>query len=320
MMTYNNIYTDTPENIKRAAQIIQNGGLVAFPTDTVYGLGANVYNPKAVAAIFAAKGRPTFDPLISHIAEIDFLPEYAQTDDRAIALAKHFWPGPLTFVLKRKDNNPSLDLVCSGLPNIAVRMPNHPMALRLIKESGVPIAAPSANKFKCISPTTAEHVASGLGDKVDMILDGGPCAIGVETTIIDLTTPNMVMLRAGGLSKETIEEFTGEKVLISHGDPNKPSAPGQLLKHYAPRIPMRINVPEQEVCDDEFFIGFGKVKGAHLNLSPTGDLQEAAAHLFAYMRLAESQSEFKKIAMSPIPMSGLGLAINDRIKRASYQE
>ncbi len=315
-----NIYADTPENIAKAAQTIKNGGLVAFPTDTVYGLGANVYNSQAVANIFAAKGRPNFDPLISHLAEIDALPEYARTDERVIALAKHFWPGPLTFVLKRKDNNPSLDLVCSGLPNIAVRMPNHPLALKLIKAAGVPIAAPSANKFKCISPTTAQHVAASLGDKVDMILDGGPCKIGVETTIIDLTTPQIVMLRAGGLSKEELEDFTGEKVYISHGDPNKPSAPGQLLKHYAPRMPMRINVAEDEVRKDEFFIGFGRVRNAQLNLSPSGSLSEAAANLFAFMREAETHTEYAGIAMSPIPETGLGLAINDRIRRASYQD
>lgn len=315
-----NIYNDTPADIEQAARIIRNGGLVAFPTDTVYGLGADVYNPQAVAAIFEAKGRPTFDPLISHIAEIDFLPEYACTDERVMALARHFWPGPLTFVLKRKEHNPSLDLVCSGLPHIAVRMPNHPLALKLIKTAGVPIAAPSANKFKCISPTTARHVADSLGDKVDMILDGGPCKIGVETTIIDLTTPEMVMLRAGGLSKEEIESFTGEKVVVSHGDPNKPSAPGQLLKHYAPRMPMRINVAQEDVRPDEFYIGFGGVKNAHLNLSPSGSLNEAAANLFAYMRLAETHTEYRGIAMSPIPETGLGLAINDRIRRASYDK
>ena len=316
----NNIYEDNEKNLQQAAETIKNGGLVAFPTDTVYGLGANVYDGKAVASIFEAKGRPTFDPLISHIAEIDFLKEYASTDERVMDLAKHFWPGPLTFVLKRKDNLSSLDLVCSGLPNIAVRMPNHQLALRLIKAAGVPIAAPSANRFKCISPTTAQHVQESLGDKVDMILDGGPCKIGVETTIIDLTTPQIVMLRAGGLSKEELEEYTGEKVYISHGDPNKPSAPGQLLKHYAPRMPMRINVSEDDVKEDEFFIGFGKVKKANLNLSPSGNLNEAAANLFAYMRIAETHGEYKGIAMSPIPQTGLGLAINDRIRRASYQE
>lgn len=314
----NNIFENTPENITKAAEVIKNGGLVAFPTDTVYGLGANVYNAKAVANIFEAKQRPTFDPLISHIADIDFLPEYAQTDSRVMDLAKHFWPGPLTFVLKRKDNNSALDLVCSGLPNIAVRMPNHPIALELIKKSGTPIAAPSANKFKSISPTTAHHVYNSLGGKVDMILDGGRCTVGVETTIIDLTTKDIVMLRAGGMSKEELEEYTGEKILISHGDPNKPSAPGQLLKHYAPSRELRINVTEPKA--DEFYIGFGNTPNAHINLSPSANLREAAANLFAYLRFADQQSNFKGIAIAPIPENDLGLAINDRIKRASYKE
>ena len=161
----NNIYTPTAENIAHAAEVIKQGGLVSFPTDTVYGLGANVYNAQAVANIFKAKERPLFDPLISHIADIDFLSEYAITDNRAIALAKHFWPGPLTFVLKRKDNNPAIDLACAGLNSIAVRMPNHPVALELIRQSGVPIVAPSANRFKTISPTTAQHVRDSLGIK-----------------------------------------------------------------------------------------------------------------------------------------------------------
>lgn len=313
-----NIFEFNDTNINLAAETIKKGGLVAFPTDTVYGLGADVYNPKAVANIFAVKGRPTFDPLISHIAEVDFLKEYAEVDSRVLDLAKHFWPGPLTFVLKRKDKNHALDLVCSGLPNIAVRMPNHPIALELIKKSGTPIAAPSANKFKSISPTTAHHVFNGLGEKVDMILDGGRCTIGVETTIIDLTTKEIVMLRAGGLSKEDIEAYTHEKVIISHGNPDKPSAPGQLLKHYAPSQKLHINVTEPG--ENEFYIGFGDCPTAHLNLSPKGDVAEAAANLFAYMRFADSQAKFQGIAIAPIPENGLGLAINDRISRASYQE
>lgn len=313
-----NIFEATPENITKAAQTINNGGLVAFPTDTVYGLGADVYNTSAVANIFEAKGRPTFDPLISHIAEIDFLPEYAQTDNRIMDLAKHFWPGPLTFVLKRKDQNNALDLVCSGLPNIAVRMPNNPIALELIKKSGTPIAAPSANKFKSISPTTAHHVYNSLGEKVDMILDGGRCIVGVETTIIDLTTKEIVILRAGGLSKEELEAYTGEKVCVSAGNPNKPSAPGQLLKHYAPSHKLRINADYAR--EGEFYIGFGDTPDAHLNLSPKGDLKEAAANLFAFLRFADQQNKFNSIAIAPIPENDLGLAINDRIRRASYQE
>ena len=319
MMT-NKIYADTPENIKKAAEVIKNGGLVAFPTDTVYGLGANVYDAKAVASIFAAKQRPAFDPLISHIANIDFLPEYAVVDSRVMDLAKYFWPGPLTFVLQRKDNNPALDLVCSGLPNIAVRMPNHQLALDLINASGVPIAAPSANKFKHISPTTAHHVADGLVNEVDMILDGGACKIGVETTIIDLTSSQIVILRAGGLSKEELEDFMGEKITLSKGNSETPSAPGQLLKHYAPKIPLRINVLPHEVKVNEFYIGFGNTPDANLNLSTKGDLNEAASNLFAYMRIAEAQSEYPAIAIAPIPQIGLGLAINDRITRASYKE
>ncbi len=310
----------TSENIKQAAEIIQNGGLVAMPTETVYGLGANVYNPQAVADIFAAKGRPAFNPLISHIAELDFLKTYAQTDERVMALAKKYWPGPLTFVLPRfqQDTDPAIDLACAGLRTITVRMPNHPVALELIKKSGVPIVAPSANKSQTISPTTARHVYESLGEKVDMILDGGPCSVGVESTIIDVTGKHVVLLRAGGLSLEELEGFLNEKILISRGNPDLPSSPGQMLKHYAPAHPMRINA--ETPLPGEFFIGFGQVAGANLNLSPSGDTKEAAANLFSYMRYADSQSGYTGIAMSPIPETGLGLAINDRIRRAAYKK
>lgn len=312
-----NIYQPTPENINKAAETIKNGGLVAMPTETVYGLGANVYNAQAVASIFEAKQRPFFDPLISHIAEADFLKTYAQTDERVMALAKKFWPGPLTMILKRKDNNSAIDLACSGLPNIAVRMPAHPVALELIRQSGVPIVAPSANKFKSISPTTAEHVRESLGEKVNMILDGGACKVGVESTIIDVTGKQVVILRAGGTSKEDLSCFLNEEVLLSDGTPDKPSAPGQLLKHYAPGRPLRINASTRQ--PGEFFIGFGNIKDADLNLSPKGDLCEAAGNLFAFLRLADKQEGYQSLAISPIPEQGLGLAINDRIKRASYK-
>lgn len=314
-----NIFTYSNQTLQQAARIIKDGGLVAFPTETVYGLGANVYNPTAVANIFASKGRPTFNPLISHIAEFDMLSELAQTDSRVTSLAQKFWPGPLTFVLNRKDMNPALDLVCAGLKTMTVRMPAHPIALDLIKQSGVPIAAPSANRSQSISPTTARHVFESLGSKVDMILDGGSCKVGVESTIIDLTTPQIVMLRAGGLAKEEIEEFLGEKVLLSHGNPDLPSSPGQMLKHYAPRLPMRINICPEDKEDNEFYIGFGIMDG-NLNLSKSGNLLEAAANLFAFMHLAEEQNEYPAIAMAPIPETGLGLAINDRIRRASYNK
>lgn len=317
-MLMTNIYKTCEESLSRAAEIIRKGGLVAFPTETVYGLGANVYNAKAVAAIFAAKGRPSFNPLISHIAEKEYLKEYAQIDERVCALAKQFWPGPLTFVLNRLDDNPSLDLACAGLRTVTVRMPNHPTALSLIKKSGVPIVAPSANRSQTISPTTAQHVFDSLGSKVDMILDGGQCAVGVESTIIDLTGNQVVLLRAGGIALEDLEEFLGEKILISHGNPDLPSSPGQLLKHYAPSHDFRINAENK--AEDEFLIGFGRVDGADINLSPSGNLCEAAANLFAFMRLADTQTNFSKIAMSPIPEKGLGLAINDRIRRASYKK
>jgi L-threonylcarbamoyladenylate synthase len=193
-------------------------------------------------------------------------------------------------------------------------MPNHPMALQLIRQSGVPIVAPSANKYQSVSPTTAQHVAEGLGNSVDMILDGGACAVGVESTIIDLTGRDVVMLRAGGTSKEAIEEFLGEKVILSHNNPAIPIAPGQMRRHYAPKNSLRINVTTPD--EDEYFIGFGKLEG-NLNLSPSGDLNQAAANLFAYLRLADSSAQNGKIAVAPIPQNGLGLAINDRLQRAS---
>lgn len=311
-----NVFKATQANIQKAAEIIRNGGLVAFPTETVYGLGANVYDSKAVAGIYAAKGRPAFNPLISHIADIDFLQEYVETDSRALELAKHFWPGPFTMVLKRKEHNTSIDLACAGLPTTTVRMPNHPIALELIRKSGVPIVAPSANRSQTISPTTAEHVFESLGNKVDMILDGGKCAVGVESTIVDVTGKNVVLLRAGGIALEDIEDFLGEKVLVSHGEPDRPTSPGQMLKHYAPSHRFQINVTNPE--EGVFYIGFGWQEHADLNLSPKGDLHEAAANLFAYMRLADELAGDKGIAMAPIPQEGLGLAINDRIRRASY--
>ncbi len=305
------------ENILQAAQIIKDGGLVSFPTETVYGLGANVYNSFGVAHIFAVKKRPTFNPLISHIADIDFMSEYAQTDSRAIALAKKFWPGPLTLLLNRKDNNPSIDLACAGLPSITVRMPNNPIALELIKQSQVPIVAPSANISQSISPTTAQHVYDDFGEKIDMILDGGPCSVGVESTILDLTSKQIRLLRAGGLAIEEIQAFLGEKILTSEDIPAKITAPGQMSKHYAPKKATRINVTTPQ--EDEFFIGFGNME-CQLNLSKTQDLHEAAGNLFAYLRTANEDANTSKIAIAPIPNIGLGLAINDRIIRASKKE
>lgn len=310
-----NIYLANENNIMKAAEMIKNGGVVAMPTETVYGLGANVYNSKAVANIFSIKGRPSFNPLISHIADIDFLPEYAFVDSRVLELAKKFWPGPLTFVLNRVDNNPNLDLVCAGLRTITVRMPKHPVALELIRKAGVPIAAPSANLSTTISPTTAQHVWDSLGSRVDMILDGGACEVGLESTIIDVTGKDTVLLRAGGVSKEELEAFLGETVLISDGNPDKPNSPGQLLKHYAPLHELRINAFEPN--EGEFYIGFGNSLSADINLSLTANLVEAASNLFSFLHLADKQKKFAKIAIAPIPNEGIGLAINDRLKRAA---
>ncbi|MDD4556835.1 MAG: L-threonylcarbamoyladenylate synthase [Alphaproteobacteria bacterium] len=310
-----NIFSATEENITKAAELLRSSGVVAMPTETVYGLAANVYDSKAVANIFAIKGRPTFNPLISHIAEVDFLKEYAAVDSRVLELAKKYWPGPLTFVLKRTDENPALDLVCAGLKTITVRMPNHPVALDLIKKAGVPLAAPSANASQTMSPTTAEHVYESLQDKVDMILDGGACRVGVESTIIDMTGKEVVMLRAGGVSLEELETFLSEKVLISDGNPDKPTSPGQLLKHYAPHHTFRINADKPE--KGEFYIGFGDCQNANLNLSPSGNLCEAASNLFSYLHLADKHPNITGIAMAPIPNKEIGMAINDRIKRAA---
>ena len=233
-----------------------------------------------------------------------------------LALAEKFWPGPLTFILKRKDDNPALDLACAGLNKISVRMPNHQVAMDLIRAAGVPIVAPSANKSQTISPTTAQHVQASLGDAVPMILDAGACKVGVESTIIDVSEKQIYLLRAGGIALEALEEFLGEKILISDGDPNKPSSPGQMLRHYAPKYETRINVVDP--LPDEFYIGFGEMD-CDLNLSVSGNLQEATANLFQMMHLAEEQTKKTKIASTPIPNVGLGRAINDRIKRASYK-
>jgi len=310
-----NIYLANKENIARAAEVIKNGGLVAMPTETVYGLGANVYNAAAVANIFAVKKRPNFDPLISHIADIGSLTDYVETDSRSLALAQRFWPGPFTMVLKRKNFSAGVDLACSGLPTATVRMPDHPVALQLIAQSGVPIVAPSANLFKSVSPTTAKHVYDGLGENVDMILDGGACRVGVESTILDVTGKNAVLLRAGGTTLEDLESFLSEKVLISHGNAELPSAPGQLLRHYAPGHKLRINAEKAEA--GEFYIGFGD-KDGDLNLSRNGDLREAAANLFAFLREADRLAGTRTLAMAPIPEAGIGLAINDRIRRAAH--
>lgn len=310
--------------IKKAAKIIREGGLVAFPTETVYGLGANAFNPIAVAKIFEVKKRPFFDPLIVHIADLKELEVLtSQIDKRALKLAEKFWPGPLTLVLPKSEKVP--DIVTASLPTVAIRMPAHPIALALIKEANVPIAAPSANLFGHLSPTTAEHVRAQLGDSVDLIIDGGKCPVGVESTIIYLgETP--LLLRPGGLPLEEIEKVIGP-VLIKQSSEQLPLAPGQLPTHYAPRTPLEIKSLDEIVFEEGKKIGFLAFKPIKGNypfyavevLSNTGDLREAAANLFVSLHKLD-KAGVDIIYAEPVPEVGLGRAIMDRLRKASRKE
>lgn len=316
------IYSATEENIGQAADLIRRGGLVAFPTETVYGLGADGLNASAAAGIFEAKKRPFFDPLILHITRIDMLGEIAESPDiRLMSLAEKFWPGPLTIVVKKKGLIP--DIVTSGLDTVAVRMPDHPVARRLIELSGTPIAAPSANRFGSISPTTAGHVASQLYDSEGIILDGGQCHVGIESTIISAAGSGIVLLRPGGTPVELIEEAAGEKI-IRAGRSDKPEAPGQLPYHYSPEKPVHLvdritsDIPGagllffREPC-------FPCPPERSLVLSRSGDLREAAANLFAHLHLLDSMN-VKAIYAERLPETGLGVGIMDRLTKASMKK
>ena len=307
--------------ITRAAALLREGKLVAFPTETVYGLGGDATNDKAVASIYAAKGRPQFNPLIIHVADIAALDELIVWNDTARLLAQHFWPGPLTMVLPRKANAPVSLLASAGMDTLAVRIPSHPVALQLLREIDRPIAAPSANASGKLSPTTPVHVAESLGNNVDLILAGGKSTIGLESTVINLATPHITLLRPGVIAKEDLEKLIGPLQDASSAVSDTPAAPGMLASHYAPNLPLRMNA--ETVAADEALLSFGPdllLKGGieRLNLSPDGDLHEAAANLFAMLRQLDKPS-YKGIAVMPIPMTGLGLAINDRLKRASVR-
>lgn len=308
-------------NIKAAASVIKTGGIVAFPTETVYGLGADGLNPIAVAKIFEVKKRPSFNPLILHIAEKEQLKKFAVYNDYRIdSLTKIFWPGPLTLVLPKTDAVP--DIVTAGNATVAVRMPNHNVALELIKQSGVPIAAPSANKFGHLSPTDAQHVVKSLGNKVDIILDGGKCAVGVESTIIELADNEIYLLRPGGLSKEDIEKVIG-KIKLGKIDPQKPNAPGQLPFHYATSVHLDFLNEKtiKKYSGNKIGVLFFKEAKSNSNfivakiLSGTGDLKEAAANLFRFLHDLEKEN-LDVILVEPVKEEGLGLAIMDRLKRA----
>ncbi len=303
-----------------AAALIRDGGLVGMPTETVYGLAADATDDAAVARIFAAKGRPQFNPLIVHVADAGMAARYVEFPPVADRLAAAFWPGPLTLVLPRRADCAISLLASAGLDTLGVRAPNHEIAQSLIAAVGRPLAAPSANPSGTISPTNAEHVQEGLGDKVDVILDGGPCPVGVESTIVKIEGDAVFFLRPGGIAREAIEHIIG-RPLSSAPHTDIPQAPGMLASHYAPRTPLRLDAAAPE--PGEAFLGFGNttVEGPNaLNLSPSGDVIEAAANLFAYLRTLDAlctKHRLSYIAAAPIPLEGLGEAINDRLARAA---
>jgi len=302
----------------RAAETLRRGGLVAFPTETVYGLGADATDATAVARLFEAKGRPRFNPLIAHAADAAGALALVRTNDRARRLAAAFWPGPLTLVLPRASACPVALLASAGLDSLAVRVPAHPLAQSLLAGVGRPVVAPSANPSGTLSPTRARHVAESLGRRVDLILDGGPCTVGVESTILDLTGPAPAILRPGGVPAETLADLAGPLASPQDTAGSAPKAPGQLTSHYAPGLPVRLNATE--VRADEGLLAFGPAPlsgaAATWNLSATGDLREAAANLFAGLR-ALDRPDLSGIAAMPVPESGLGAAINDRLRRAA---
>jgi L-threonylcarbamoyladenylate synthase len=310
------ILAPVPANIATAVAALKEGRLVAFPTETVYGLGADATDDRAVAGIFAAKNRPAINPLIIHVADRAMAERLGRFDDRARHLAERHWPGPLTIVLARQPDCPVSLLATAGLDNLALRLPRHPVAAALLQSFGKPIAAPSANPSGRLSPTTAAHVGESLGDKLAAILDGGPATVGLESTIVDLSRPQAQLLRPGGLPVEEIEALIGH--LVAPDDTEGPRAPGMLASHYAPDLPLRLNATEVGPTDALLAFGGRPLTGARasLNLSAAGDLTEAAANLFAYLRRLDAGGA-RAIAVMAIPEQGLGRGINDRLRRAA---
>lgn len=311
------------QKIDLAVELLQRGDLVAIPTETVYGLSGNGLATETIAQIFAVKARPTFDPLILHISDLQALDEYAQdVSPRLLALAEHFWPGPLTIVVTKRPIVP--DIVTSGLDTVAIRVPAHPLTRELLGRLAFPLAAPSANPFGYVSPTTPQHVADQLGDQIPMILDGGPCTVGLESTIVTEREGNIIILRKGGLSVERIEAVVGTVLIADHSSSN-PQAPGMLASHYATRTrivlsedvdistmtnPTRVGRLSLTSLDDRLLAHNQAV------LSPSGDLTEAAANLFASMRQLDAL-DLDLIVADLVPDHGLGRAINDKLRRAS---
>jgi L-threonylcarbamoyladenylate synthase len=308
----------TERGLRAAAGLLAAGELVAFPTETVYGLGADARSDRAVAGIFAAKGRPAFNPLIVHVADLPAAEGIAEMPPAARRLAEAFWPGPLTLVLPRRAAARLSDLVSAGLPTVAVRVPAHPLARDLLTRFGGPVAAPSANPSGRVSPTTRAHVLEGLGGRIAAVIEGGSCPVGLESTIIGFEANRAVLLRPGGVPPEALAEILGH--VPEPPEATEITAPGQLRSHYAPKAALRLDA--QGPGPDEAWLGFGPVAALQpsLNLSPRGDLAEAAANLFAYLREIDAIAAcdgLARIAVAPIPREGLGLAINDRLARAA---
>lgn len=316
-MAYGKTETLFPDEtgIARAADLLAEGQLVGVPTETVYGLAGDARNDLACARIFEAKGRPRFNPLIVHLSSVEAADRIATLDGTARALAAAFWPGPLTLVLPLRAGHGLSPLVTAGLGTVAIRLPAHPLARRVLHRFGAPIAAPSANPSGRISPTTAAHVLAGLDGRIAAVLDGGACGVGLESTILAPSDNGTRLLREGGLPREAIEPLTGP--LIADTTPGKIQAPGQLSSHYAPRARVRLNSPLTDAA--AIRVGFGPGP-ADLSLSPSGDLVEAAANLFATLHAADALAHargVRDIHIAPIPDTGLGRAINDRLTRAA---
>ncbi len=314
----------TSKHIRNAASHLHQEQLVAFPTETVYGLGGNALSDTAIAAIYAAKERPSFNPLIVHVRSLEDANRYAIFSESALLLARALWPGPLTLVLPRREHCKLSLLLSAGLDSVAIRVPAHPLAQALLHEAKIPIAAPSANRSGRISPTEAAHVHEELGARVSMVLDGGPCHVGIESTVLDATGEHIRILRPGSITPPMLEKLLGRKLATS-AEGETPISPGMLASHYAPTLPVRLQA--KTVNSNEALLAFGApLKGSLLtqNLSATENLQEAAANLFRMIRYLDTNASAlgaRGIAVMPIPDQGdanaLGLAINDRLKRAA---
>ena len=312
--------------VASAARSLREGGLVAFPTETVYGLGADATNPAAIARLYQAKGRPAFNPLIAHVGDLAAAREIGRFDAAALRLAEAFWPGPLTLVLPKTGHCAVADLATAGLDTVAIRIPAHPVARDILRIFGRPVVAPSANLSGHVSPTTAAHVQSDLEGRIDLIVDGGAVAVGVESTIVGIFDQPM-LLRPGGLPRADIERLLGRALLQppedaeSESDNAQPLAPGMLASHYAPRTRVRLGAMRVEPGEALLAFGSDAVSGIDaatwvMNLSARGDLAEAAANLFGYLRALDTRAAHT-IAVMPIPNDGLGEAINDRLRRAA---